>query len=75
MVVIGGSGTGKSVLIKHMIGLLRPTGAVPRGRRGGEARRERSRRAEEEVRDALPGAALFDSLTVWENVGFNPSGT
>ena len=72
MVVIGGSGTGKSVLLKHIIGLLSPDagevvvdGTVVTGLRG---------RALMEVRKKFgmlfQGAALFDSLSVFENVAF-----
>ncbi|MEY3080722.1 MAG: hypothetical protein RJA94_707 [Pseudomonadota bacterium] len=72
LVVIGGSGTGKSVMLKCILGLLQPdAGSI--------------RIAGEEVvglkgkaRDAylsrfgmlFQGAALFDSLAVWENVAF-----
>jgi len=72
LVVIGGSGTGKSVMLKCILGLLQPdSGSI--------------RIAGEEVvglrgtaRDAylsrfgmlFQGAALFDSLSVWENVAF-----
>ena len=72
LVVIGGSGTGKSVMLKCVLGLLQPdSGSI--------------RIAGEEVvglkgkaRDAylsrfgmlFQGAALFDSLAVWENVAF-----
>jgi phospholipid/cholesterol/gamma-HCH transport system ATP-binding protein len=72
MVVIGGSGTGKSVLIKHMIGLLRPD----RGRvfvDGVEVEGlDESGLVELRKKFGMlfQGAALFDSLTVWENVGF-----
>ncbi|MEM7614480.1 MAG: ATP-binding cassette domain-containing protein [Pseudomonadota bacterium] len=68
MVIIGGSGTGKSVTIKSILGLITPdTGQIlidgkPMGR----------------DRDAFlaqfgmlfQGGALFDSLTVWQNVAF-----
>ncbi len=69
MVVIGGSGTGKSVLLKCILGLVRPDSG--RITLDGEdvARAER---------DAFlarfgmlfQGGALFDSLRVWENVAF-----
>ncbi|NOY52446.1 MAG: ABC transporter ATP-binding protein [Deltaproteobacteria bacterium] len=72
MVIIGGSGTGKSVLIKHIIGILRPDS----GRiyvTGDEV----TLMNEQELNDMrkkfgmlFQGAALFDSLSVWENVGF-----
>lgn len=74
MVIIGGSGTGKSVLLKCILGLVRPdSGTISldgqdvtaKGMSGGD-------------RDAFlarfgmlfQGGALFDSLRVWENVAF-----
>ena len=69
MVIIGGSGTGKSVLLKCILGLVRPDAG-------------RITLAGEDVtqldRDAFlarfgmlfQGGALFDSLRVWENVAF-----
>lgn len=70
--VIGPSGEGKSVLLKHMIGLLQPDrGQVWVDR--VEISRLRSRDLNE-VRKRFAmlfqGAALFDSLTVFENVAF-----
>jgi phospholipid/cholesterol/gamma-HCH transport system ATP-binding protein len=72
LVVIGGSGTGKSVLLKCIIGLLRPdAGSI---RIDGEEtvglpphERERVMR---KFGMLFQGAALFDSLPVWENVAF-----
>ena len=72
VVVIGGSGTGKSVLIKCILGLLEPdSGSI---KVDGEelvgadtAVRERARRR---IGMLFQGAALFDSLPVWENVAF-----
>lgn len=69
MVVIGGSGTGKSVLLKCILGLVRPDGGTI------TLDGEDVTRAE---RDAFlarfgmlfQGGALFDSLKVWENVAF-----
>lgn len=70
--IIGRSGGGKSVLLKHMIGLLQPDrGAVWVD--GVEISRLRSKQLNE-VRKRFAmlfqGAALFDSLTVFENVAF-----
>ncbi len=70
--IIGRSGEGKSVLLKHMIGLLQPDrGEVWVG--GVEISRLRGR-ALNDVRKRFAmlfqGAALFDSLTVFENVAF-----
>jgi phospholipid/cholesterol/gamma-HCH transport system ATP-binding protein len=72
LVVIGGSGTGKSVMIKSVLGILRPdAGQIFVD--GEEVTKLRGR-----ARDAylkkfgmlFQGAALFDSLPVWENVSF-----
>ncbi len=73
MTVIGGSGSGKSVLIKHIIGLLFPDrGQV---KVAGQMLNDLDERELNELRKKFgmlfQGAALFDSLTVWENVGFS----
>ena len=72
LVVIGGSGTGKSVLIKCIIGILTPdAGSI---KIDGEETVGISRRAREDVIKRFgmlfQGSALFDSLSVWENVAF-----
>jgi len=72
VVVIGGSGTGKSVLLKCILGLLKPdSGEIfvdgqPTTRMGG------SERAHMLAKFGMlfQGAALFDSLPVWQNVSF-----
>jgi phospholipid/cholesterol/gamma-HCH transport system ATP-binding protein len=72
MVVIGGSGSGKSVLIKHIIGILKPdSGEVYVDGVRIEGLRERElTRIRRKFGMLFQGAALFDSLRVWENVGF-----
>jgi phospholipid/cholesterol/gamma-HCH transport system ATP-binding protein len=71
-VVLGGSGTGKSVLIKCMVGLLRPdAGSILVD--GEDVTRLGERdlvRVRKKFGMLFQGAALFDSLSVWENVGF-----
>ena len=72
MVVIGRSGCGKSVLLKQLIGVMRPdAGAVLID---GVDITKLSGRPLDEIRKKFgmlfQGAALFDSLTVEENVGF-----
>ncbi len=69
MVIIGGSGTGKSVLLKCILGLVQPDGGTIAvdGEDAGTG-----------ARDAFlarfgmlfQGGALFDSLPVWQNVAF-----
>ena len=72
LVIIGGSGQGKSVTLKIAIGLMRPdAGQVfvdgrEVSRLGGAAQR----RLASEFGMLFQGAALFDSLSVWENVAF-----
>jgi phospholipid/cholesterol/gamma-HCH transport system ATP-binding protein len=70
MVIIGGSGTGKSVLLKCILGLVRPE----KGRillDGQDAIRPSDRDAFLARFGMLfQGGALFDSLPVWQNVAF-----
>ncbi len=72
VVIIGRSGGGKSILLKHLIGLLQPDSGVVRV--DGEditAMNERSLlRVRRKYGMLVQMAALFDSLTVEENVGF-----
>ncbi len=71
-VVIGGSGTGKSVLIKSILGLVEPdSGSIEIDGRDILAMGRRER-AEQRARIGMlfQNAALFDSLPVWENVAF-----
>jgi phospholipid/cholesterol/gamma-HCH transport system ATP-binding protein len=72
LVIIGGSGTGKSVLVKCIIGLMRPESGSVRidgaeTVRLGRAARERLM---QKMGVLFQGGALFDSLPVWENVAF-----
>jgi phospholipid/cholesterol/gamma-HCH transport system ATP-binding protein len=72
LVVIGGSGTGKSVLIKCVLGLLRPdAGSVAiDGAETARLRRAARERVLQKFGVLFQGSALFDSLMVWENVAF-----
>ena len=74
MVVIGGSGTGKSVLLKSILGLMQPDSGSIRID-GGETVGLNGRGREAVMRKfgmLFQGGALFDSLRVWENVAFGP---
>ena len=72
LVIIGGSGTGKSVTIKCLMGLMRvDAGSI---KVDGEETATLGRRERRAVRAKFgmlfQGSALFDSLKVWENVAF-----
>ena len=70
MVIIGGSGTGKSIALKCILGLIQPD--------AGTILVDGKNAADVSDRDAFlarfgmlfQGAALFDSLPVWQNVAF-----
>ena len=72
LVVIGGSGSGKSVMLKNALGLMTPSrGKIEFDgkdvtRANGNAREAMRAR----IGMLFQSAALFDSLTVWENVAF-----
>ncbi|MDF3024020.1 MAG: yrbF [Alphaproteobacteria bacterium] len=72
LVVIGGSGTGKSVMIKCVLGLLSPdkgsikVDGVETAGATGKSRDELMKK----FGMLFQGGALFDSLPIWENVGF-----
>jgi phospholipid/cholesterol/gamma-HCH transport system ATP-binding protein len=72
LVVLGGSGSGKSVLLKCILGLITPDkGEV---RIDGKDMMTMSSKEKDEIRHKFgmlfQGSALFDSLSVWRNIGF-----
>ena len=72
VVILGRSGTGKSVLLKHIIGLMQPdTGTIEVDGQNIVGLREKELNAVR-IRFGLlfQGGALFDSMTVGENVAF-----
>lgn len=70
--IIGQSGTGKSVMIKHVIGIMSPdSGAVfYRGENVFDAPEKRQVKIREKFAYLFQDAALFDSLTAEENIAF-----
>ncbi len=72
LVIIGGSGTGKSVLIKCILGLMRPDSGSIRIDGEETVGIGRAARARLMLKFGMlfQGSALFDSLSVWENVAF-----
>lgn len=74
LVVIGGSGSGKSVLLKHVLGLISPDkGDVLVN---GDSILNLSNRERMKLMKSFgmlfQGGALFDSLPVWQNITFSP---
>ncbi len=69
LVIIGGSGTGKSVTIKCILGLVTPdTGLITLD--GQDVRRAERDAFLARFGMLFQGGALFDSLSVWQNVAF-----
>lgn len=72
LVIIGGSGSGKSVTIKSVLGLIKPDSGTIRVD-GQDATNLTFRQREPFLRKfgmLFQGAALFDSLPVWRNITF-----
>jgi len=72
LVVIGGSGTGKSVMIKCVLGILKPDAGqiFVDGREVTHLRGHEREAILKKFGMLFQSAALFDSLPVWENVAF-----
>jgi len=69
MVIIGGSGTGKSVLLKSILGLVKPdSGTITLD--GEDVTKAERDAFLARFGMLFQGGALFDSLTVWQNVSF-----
>ena len=73
MVIIGRSGCGKSVLLKHIIGIIRPDSGkvLIDGANVFDIGEDEINHFRMQVGMLFQGSALFDSLTVKENVGFS----
>ena len=72
VVVIGGSGSGKSVMLKNALGLMTPDSGqiLFNGEDVTSSRGKARAKMRERVGMLFQSGALFDSLTVWENVAF-----
>ena len=70
--ILGGSGSGKSVILKHMIGLLKPDAGrvLVYGQDITELREDDLIEVRTHASMIFQSAALFDSLTVYENVAY-----
>ena len=72
LAIIGESGCGKTVLLKTLIGMVRPTGGTVRfdARNLAELGERELTRQRIRYGFVFQGAALFDSMTIAQNVGF-----
>jgi phospholipid/cholesterol/gamma-HCH transport system ATP-binding protein len=72
VVIIGGSGTGKSVLIKSVLGIVKPdTGTIEI--EGRDVSKLSHREREQQLKKfgmLFQGGALFDSMKIWQNIAF-----
>jgi phospholipid/cholesterol/gamma-HCH transport system ATP-binding protein len=71
-ILIGASGSGKSVVLKLILGLLRPDAGIIRvnGARIDDLPESRLAKVRDDIGMLFQESALFDSLTVAENVGY-----
>lgn len=71
-VIIGRSGCGKSVLLKHIIGIMRPDSGkiVVNGKDISRLNEKELNAIRMKIGMVFQGGALFDSMSVGENVGF-----
>lgn len=72
-VVIGRSGCGKSVMLKHIVGIMKPDkgDVLVDGKNVSKLNTEELKALRMKVGMVFQGGALFDSMTVGENVGFS----
>lgn len=71
MVIIGGSGTGKSVLLKCILGLVQPdSGTITVAEQPAATKGPGREAFLDRFGMLFQGGALFDSLPVWQNVAF-----
>ncbi|MFN7038841.1 MAG: ABC transporter ATP-binding protein [Alphaproteobacteria bacterium] len=72
LVIIGGSGSGKSVLLKNIIGLIAPEeGSIEiDGKEVTNLSQRKQDQLMKKIGFLFQGGALFDSLSIWQNVSF-----
>lgn len=72
LAIIGRSGSGKSVLLKHLVGLITPDTGTVRvdGKDLSKLSYNELRRTRQQFGMLFQGGALFDSMTVFDNVAF-----
>jgi phospholipid/cholesterol/gamma-HCH transport system ATP-binding protein len=72
LVIVGGSGTGKSVALKHVVGLLEPDAGEVEvdGQVVARLRRRELTELRSHIGYVFQFAALFDSMTIFDNVAF-----
>lgn len=72
LVILGGSGSGKSVLIKTIAGLMQSTSGniLIDGQEVSNISAKQRDKLMEKFGFLFQGGALFDSLTIWENIAF-----
>jgi phospholipid/cholesterol/gamma-HCH transport system ATP-binding protein len=72
LVLIGGSGTGKSVLIKNIVGILEPDegSILIDGKEVSNLSSKEHSKMLEKFGYLFQGGALFDSLPIWKNIAF-----
>lgn len=72
LVILGGSGMGKSVLMKHLIGLLQPDSGqiIVDGEDISHMSASQLKRVRSKYGMVFQNGALFDSMTNWDNVAF-----
>jgi phospholipid/cholesterol/gamma-HCH transport system ATP-binding protein len=72
VVIIGGSGTGKSVLVKSVLGIVKPdSGTIEI--EGRDVSKLSHREREQQLKKfgmLFQGGALFDSMRIWQNIAF-----
>lgn len=72
MVIIGGSGTGKSVTLKCILGLMTPDSGIVKidGKDISKFNNQENQDLMRKFGMLFQGGALFDSMKVWENIAF-----